>query len=106
MVVYVAVAVWGLAFGGVPTLFQTAMVNTAEKEADVAQSMLVTAWNMAIAGGGIIGGVLLEHIGVAAFSPAMFVLLLVTLIVVWFARPHGFYGTAVRCRIFVHVSLR
>ncbi|MCE9733347.1 MFS transporter [Pectobacterium sp. IFB5596] len=90
VVVYVAVAVWGLAFGGVPTLFQTAMVNTAEKEADVAQSMLVTAWNMAIAGGGIIGGVLLEHIGVAAFSPAMFVLLLVTLIVVWFARPHGF----------------
>ncbi|MGI8462877.1 MFS transporter [Pectobacterium punjabense] len=90
VVVYVAVAVWGLAFGGVPTLFQTAMVNTAEKEADVAQSMLVTAWNMAIAGGGIIGGILLEHIGVAAFSPAMFVLLLVTLIVVWFARPHGF----------------
>ncbi|MBN3262764.1 MFS transporter [Pectobacterium brasiliense] len=89
-VVYAAVAAWGLAFGGVPTLFQTAMVNTAEKEADVAQSMLVTAWNMAIAGGGIIGGILLERIGVVAFSPAMFVLLLVTLIVVWFARSHGF----------------
>ncbi|VVD64440.1 hypothetical protein PCA20602_00280 [Pandoraea capi] len=32
----------------------------------VAQSMLVTAWNVAIAGGGIIGGVLLDRLGVAA----------------------------------------
>ncbi|MDY4314920.1 MFS transporter [Pectobacterium actinidiae] len=89
-VLYAAVAMWGLAFGGVATLFQTAIVRTAEGGADVAQSMLVTVWNMAIAGGGIIGGVLLERLGVAAFSPVLLVLLLLALVVVWFARQHGF----------------
>lgn len=88
--VYVAVATWGLAFGGAATLFQTAIAKTAGDAADVAQSMLVTAWNMAIAGGGIIGGVLLDRLGVAAFSPALLVLLVATLVVVWAARNHGF----------------
>ncbi|MBL0865543.1 MFS transporter [Pectobacterium carotovorum] len=89
-VVYAAVAVWGLAFGGAATLFQTALVRTAKRGTDVAQSMLVTAWNMAIAGGGIIGGVLLERLGVAAFSPVLLVLLLIAFVVVWSARQHGF----------------
>ncbi|MCA6952535.1 MFS transporter [Pectobacterium polaris] len=89
-VVYAAVAVWGLAFGGAATLFQTALVRTAKGGTDVAQSMLVTAWNVAIAGGGIIGGVLLERLGVAAFSPVLLVLLLITFVVVWSARQHGF----------------
>ncbi|MBA5602216.1 MFS transporter [Pectobacterium aroidearum] len=89
-VVYAAVSVWGLAFGGAATLFQTAIVRTAGEGADVAQSMLVTVWNMAIAGGGIIGGVLLEHFGVVAFSPLLLVLLLIALVVVWSARQHGF----------------
>ncbi|HEH9395052.1 TPA: MFS transporter [Aeromonas salmonicida] len=89
-VVYAAVAAWGLAFGGAATLFQTAIVKTAGDAADVAQSMLVTAWNMAIAGGGIIGGILLDRLGVAAFSPALMVLLAATLVVVWAARHHGF----------------
>ncbi|MEI7236396.1 MFS transporter [Pectobacterium brasiliense] len=89
-VVYAAVAVWGIAFGGAATLFQTALVRTAEGGTDVAQSMLVTAWNMAIAGGGIIGGVLLERLGVAAFSPALLVLLLIAFVVVWSARQYGF----------------
>ncbi|VUT06151.1 hypothetical protein SB6408_02333 [Klebsiella spallanzanii] len=58
--------------------------------ADVAQSMLVTAWNVAIASGGIVGGVLLGHIGVGAFSPALLVLLIVTFLAVWFAKESGF----------------
>ncbi len=88
--VYAAVAVWGLAFGGAATLFQTAIAKTAGDAADVAQSMLVTAWNMAIAGGGIVGGVLLDRLGVVAFSPALLVLLAATLVVVRAARQHGF----------------
>lgn len=90
LVVYAAVAVWGIAFGGAATLFQTALAKTAGDAADVAQSMLVTAWNTAIAGGGIIGGALLGHWGVAAFAPVLLVLLLATLVVVWRARRHGF----------------
>lgn len=89
-VVYGAVAAWGLAFGGAATLFQTALVNTAGAAADVAQSMLVTAWNLAIAGGGMLGGALLNWIGVTAFAPALQLLLAATLVVVWRARRHGF----------------
>ncbi|URQ59939.1 MFS transporter [Pantoea alhagi] len=89
-VVYAATAAWGLAFGGAGALFQTALAKTAGEAADVAQSMLVTAWNIAIAGGGIIGGVLLDRIGIPAFPPALLVLLILTLAVVWASKRHGF----------------
>lgn len=88
--VYAAVGAWGLAFGGAATLFQTALAKTAGADSDVAQSMLVTAWNTAIAGGGIVGGVLLDHLGVEAFAPALLVLLLATFLVAWSARHRGF----------------
>jgi predicted MFS family arabinose efflux permease len=88
--VYAAVAVWGLAFGGAATLLQTAIAHTAGEAADVAQSMLVTAWNMAIAGGGIVGGLLLARMGVGAFTPVLLALLGASLAVVWAARRHGF----------------
>ncbi|QYM96953.1 MFS transporter [Dickeya ananatis] len=94
VVVYTAVAIWGLAFGGAATLFQTALAKAAGDAADVAQSMLVTAWNTAIAGGGIVGGVLLDSLGAGAFVPALLALLTATLVVVWAARRHGFPDTA------------
>ncbi|WP_225211777.1 MFS transporter [Stenotrophomonas lacuserhaii] len=93
-VVYVAVAAWGVAFGGSATLFQTALANVAGSAADVAQSMLVTAWNLAIAGGAIVGGVLLERLGAGAFAPALIALLALALGVVWAARRHGFPAPA------------
>ncbi|GGC75718.1 MFS transporter [Undibacterium terreum] len=89
-VVYSAVGAWGLAFGGAATLFQTALARTAGDAADVAQSMLVTVWNTAIAGGAIVGGVLLDRLGVGAFSPVLLVLLLATLLVAWSAKHRGF----------------
>ena len=89
-VVYGAIGVWGLAFGGAATLFQTASAKTAGEAADVAQSMLVTVWNTAIAGGGLVGGVLLETFGVVSFPWALIVLLIPTLAVAWIAKGHGF----------------
>ncbi len=95
LIVYAAVAAWGLAFGGAATLFQTALAKTAgDAAADVAQSMLVTAWNMAIAGGGIVGGVLLGRLGAGTLAPAALVLLAASLAVVWGARRHGFPAPA------------
>lgn len=89
-IVYAAVGAWGLAFGGSATLFQTALVTSAGADADVAQSMLVTAWNTAIAGGGLVGGILLDQFGVRAFAPVLLVLLGATLAVAWAAKRHGF----------------
>lgn len=88
--VYAAIGAWGLAFGGSATLLQTALAKAAGEAADVAQSMLVTAWNLAIAGGGLLGGLLLEKLGVAAFAPALLLLLGATWVLVWRARVAGF----------------
>jgi predicted MFS family arabinose efflux permease len=63
LVVYGAALIWGLGFGGAATLFQTASARAAGTAADVAQAMIVTAWNIAIAGGASVGGVILETAG-------------------------------------------
>nr|WP_242460947.1 MFS transporter [Pseudomonas sivasensis] len=89
-VIYLGVAVWGLSFGGAATLLQTALADAAGEGADVALSLNVVAWNSAIAGSGVVGGVLLDTWGVASFAWAMLVLIGVALAIVWAARAHGF----------------
>ncbi|MNE95615.1 hypothetical protein D3C80_1937250 [compost metagenome] len=41
----------------------------------MAQSMIVTAWNLAIAGGGIVGGLLLDHSGIGWLAWSVLALL-------------------------------
>jgi len=89
-VIYLGVTVWGLSFGGAATLLQTALADAAGDGADVALSLNVVAWNSAIAGSGVVGGVLLDTWGVASFPWAMLVLLAVGFAIVWCARFHGF----------------
>ena len=89
-VVYLGVAAWGLSFGGAATLLQTALADAAGDGADVALSLNVVAWNSAIAGSGVVGGVLLDTWGVAAFPWAMLVLIGVALVIAWAARTQGF----------------
>ncbi|MGY2399703.1 MFS transporter [Pseudomonas sp. SDO5271_S396] len=89
-VVYLGVAVWGLSFGGAATLLQTALADAAGEGADVALSLNVVAWNSAIAGSGVVGGVLLQTWGVAAFPWAMVLLIGVSFVIAWSAHAHGF----------------
>ncbi|MFG3346481.1 MFS transporter [Streptomyces sp. NPDC048018] len=65
--VVIGVVAWGLTFGGAPTLLQTSIADAAGDGADVAQSMLVTIFNLAVAGGGVVGGLLLESSGATSF---------------------------------------
>ncbi|KPC33555.1 Major facilitator family transporter [Pseudomonas syringae pv. cilantro] len=88
--VYVGAFIWGLTFGGAATLLQTALADSAGGGADVALSMNVVVWNGAIAGGGLLGGVLLGHWGVAVFPWVLLVLLLLSLVIAFRARVHGF----------------
>ncbi|AEX50959.1 major facilitator family transporter [Rahnella aquatilis CIP 78.65 = ATCC 33071] len=88
--VTVCVALWGLTFGGAATLLQTAMADATGEHADMAQSMVVVAWNLAIAGGGLTGGVLLETAGIAIFPWAMQLLIVAGLIIAVCARKNGF----------------
>ncbi|TVT80982.1 MFS transporter [Pseudomonas sp. H3(2019)] len=89
-VIYVSIAIWGLAFGGLATLLQTALAKTAGDSSDTAQSMLVTMWNLGIAGGGLAGGMLLENLGVMSFPWVVGSLLILSLLVALNARRHGF----------------
>ncbi|MFD3208001.1 MFS transporter [Pseudomonas sp. LS_2] len=97
--IYIGVAVWGLTFGGAATLLQTALADTAGEGADVALSMNVVAWNSAIAGGGLLGGVLPEAWGVMSFPPALVLVVVVGFVIAWSARGHGFQAGARHVRV-------
>ncbi|MDQ2147506.1 MFS transporter [Alcaligenaceae bacterium C4P045] len=88
--VYVGVAVWGLTFGGAATLLQTALADAAGDGADVALSMNVVAWNGVIAGGGVLGGILLDRWGAHTFPWALAALLAIGFVIVAASRTHGF----------------
>lgn len=75
LAIYGAALIWGLAFGGSATVFQTASARAAGPAADVAQAMIVTAWNIAIFGGAVVGGVILETAGAGGLSWAGIALL-------------------------------
>ncbi|WP_260858792.1 MFS transporter [Paraburkholderia sp. BCC1885] len=91
-VVYFATVVWGLAFGGAPALYQTASAHVSGDDADVAQSIVVTTWNAAIAAAGILGGLMLDYLGVAAFAWPLAGLLFLAFVAVFRARKRGFPG--------------
>src|SRR5204863_2223832 len=63
VLIYVAVTLWELGWGGVPTLLQTAVGKAGGEAGDVALAMLVTLWNVAMASGGGVGGILLDTLG-------------------------------------------
>lgn len=89
-VLFAGVALWGASFGGAATFLQTALADTAGSGADVALSMNVVAWNGAIAGGGVLGGLLLDRWGAPSFPWALLLLLLAAFGIAWSARSHGF----------------
>ncbi|MFB7373564.1 MFS transporter [Streptomyces sp. NPDC056222] len=88
--VYAAATLWGLGWGGAPTLLQTAVGDAGGEAADTAQTMLVSLWNAAMAGGGVVGGLLLDRLGAASLPGSVLLLLVPVLIVVAAARTHGF----------------
>ena len=89
-VIYPAVAVWGLTFGGAATQLGTASADAAGEGVDVAQAMVTTVWNLAIAGGGLVGGFLLTRFGAGSFPWAVLAAVSLALLATWRADRHGF----------------
>lgn len=98
IVLYGSLFLWGLAWGGAPTLLQTAVGIAGGKVADEAQAMLVTLWNAAMAAGGVIGGLLLSSTGPKAFAWAALALLVPTLLAILAAKRNGFAAAQVASR--------
>ena len=66
-VLLISVALWGVAFGGAPTLIQTALIDASGPErADVATSLQTTVYNAGIAVGSLTGGLALDGWGAGA----------------------------------------
>ncbi|MGW6793175.1 MFS transporter [Streptomyces chartreusis] len=82
IVALVAIVLWGVAFGGAATHLQTAMGKAAGENADVANAMLTTSFNLAIFGGGALGAVVVDGIGARMLPAGLLVLALIALVVV------------------------
>jgi predicted MFS family arabinose efflux permease len=74
-VVLAAVVVWGAAFGGIPALLQTRMLRTASfRLRDLSAALQTTAFNIGIGGGALLGGLLLDGVGLEALPFVMIAL--------------------------------
>ncbi|GLY65290.1 MFS transporter [Amycolatopsis taiwanensis] len=89
-VLFIAIAVWGLAFGGAPTMFPAAAARVAGLDADVAQSLTITVWNIAIAAGAYLGGAALDLAADAAPLPWLTASLAIAALVIASAARRGF----------------
>ncbi|MFD7710458.1 MFS transporter, partial [Streptomyces sp. NPDC059786] len=89
----VPVAAWGAAFGGAPTLIQTALVDVSSPaDADVATSLQTTVYNAGIAAGSFAGGLVLEGAGAAALPWTALPLVAAAAAVVAVGRRRAFPG--------------
>lgn len=82
IVVVVAFVVWGVAFGGLPAMLQTRMLHTASfRMRDLAAALQTTAFNIGIGGGALLGGLLVDSVGLTSLPVAAIVFLAVGLVV-------------------------
>lgn len=74
------IALWGLSFGGAATLLQTALGQRVANDAlDYVMSLNATVWNISIALGGLLGGILVQNNHIALFPWIVVVLALLAL---------------------------
>ena len=93
ILIFLSLAIWGITFGGAPTLLQTALADAAGQDADIAQSILVTIFNFAIACGGFTGGIILDAFGASLLSFSTLPFIVIALCLVWFSHS-GFKAGA------------
>lgn len=63
--IVIGMVVWSVFFGGVPALMHSRVLHSAsERIRDLAAAWLTTAFNLAIGGGALLGGVLLDRFGI------------------------------------------
>lgn len=66
----VAIAIWGVAMGFMPTLLQTRLLLAAPRRIrDVSAALYTSSFNLGIGGGALIGGVLLDSFGLTWLMP-------------------------------------
>jgi len=80
----VAFAVWGVAFGAIPPLLQTRLLQTAPSgHRDAASALYTTAFNVGIGGGALVGAVLFDRFGVQSLPFVYAAVLVAVVFVLW-----------------------
>ena len=75
-------AVWGMAFGGIPALLHGRVLGVASPRIrDLASASLTVSFNLAIGAGALLGGILLDAFGVEVIPLAYAALVVVALVV-------------------------
>ncbi|MBD0673583.1 MFS transporter [Streptomyces sp. CBMA156] len=89
-VVLVALAVWGMAFGALPTLLHAAVVRAAPAAPEVADSVLNSGFNIGVGTGAVLGGQILARAGIGAVPWTALALVVVGAAAALAARRTGF----------------
>lgn len=84
----VLVAIWGMAFGGVPVAWSTWVTRMVPDEAESGGGLVVAGFQTAIASGAVIGGLMFDHVGaLGLFSLGGIVLVISAVVVTAVLRP-------------------
>ncbi|MFT2690922.1 hypothetical protein [Clavibacter zhangzhiyongii] len=90
---------WGLAFGAIPSLLQTRMLHAAHASfRDTASAFYTTAFNVGIGGGALVGGALLDGLGIASLPGAYLVVMAVAAVLVVGSAGRAARGRAASAR--------
>jgi predicted MFS family arabinose efflux permease len=78
----VVVVIWGVAFGQIPVALTGWMMEAVPDAQEAGQALLVTGFQVAIAAGALMGGVMVDGYGIASAMVLSGVLVLVAALVV------------------------
>lgn len=85
-----AIVLWGVAFGGAAAQLQTAIGSASGENADVANSMLGVAFNLAIFAAGVSGAVIIGNFDGLALPVVMTALALTAFVIAYIGRRTAF----------------
>lgn len=89
---HVAFFLWGVSFGALVTIFQTAVTSQVETGKDVATSLQSSTFNFGIVFGSSLGGLILTNASVFYIIYATIALLIVPILLSFFARKTFFHS--------------
>jgi len=99
VLVVIGLAGWSAAFGGIPSLLQSRMMHSVSARLrDTASAWVTISFNLAIGSGALLGGVLLDHLGIRVlpFAEAALVLAAIIFILATDRRRIGLHPEAHR----------
>lgn len=79
---YISVVLWGISFGGLPSLLQTATISSAKGSPEVGTSLTVTVYNIGIFSGAFTGGLILDFFSALTLPWTSFLLMTIVIILV------------------------